>query len=258
MSGSRRTRRGLGAVGLLALTLAACGGNAGTKQPVEETVTYKLRMAGSMMNAGRVSEALDWVDQAIESEPANAGIYNVRGQYCLIAGRLSEAEAAFSRALEVDPHLTDAHNNLGAVYDQLGRKDEAERHFLRALEDPAYPTPEKVRLNLGLLYESQGRDREALESLRAAVEIDPKYYTAHFALGSLLDRLGQLDEAAREYEVAAPAYASNGDYHYRLGFVYHRVGEAQRAKEHLYRVRTVAPGSPAAAKADALLQVIDQ
>ena len=176
---------------------------------------------------------------------------------CLQSGRYEAAVGALQRAIEADPYLTDAHNVLGTVYLELGRIAEAEEQFRTALGDPAYPTPEKVYLNLGLLYDSQGRDDEAVKSFRKSVGIAPDYHKAHFHLASALDRVGNLAEAAREYEVAEPAFKNNGEYWYRRGFVYYRLGREGNALESLQRVRVVAPGSESAARADELLELLE-
>lgn len=245
---------------LLAALLLAVAGCAGSSKPhkadPQTQAAQKLRMADSYFRAGRTSEALAILDEAIALDPGNAGIRNYYGQLCFMAGRLAEAEPAFRKALEIDPYLADAHNNLGAVLDRLGRKDEAEAEFRKTLDDPSYPTPEKVWLNLGLLYGSQGRDEEAIRALRQAVEISPKYYQAHFELASLLDRNGKLEEAAREYEVASPDYRQDGTFHYRLGLVYFKLRDMDKAREHLLRVRDVSPGSENSAKADEVLKMI--
>ena len=167
------------------------------------------------------------------------------------------AVGALQRALEIDPYLTDAHNVLGTVYLELGRTADAEQQFRLALEDPAYPTPEKVYLNLGLLYGSQGRDPEAVESFRQSVGINPDYFKAHFHLASALDRVGNLSEAAREYEVAEPEFKNDGEYWYRRGFAYYRLGQERNALDSLQRVRVVSPGSESAARADELLEMMD-
>ena len=236
-----------------------CGPSPETKRPPEKEpdALHSVRMAQSLFRAGRVSEALTALDEGIAREPDNAGLHSYYGLLCLQSGRLDEAVDALGRALEIDPHLTDAHNVLGTVYLELGRTTEAEEQFRKALEDTAYPTPEKVHLNLGLLYDSQGRDKEAVESFRMSVGIDPQYYKAHFHLASTLDRIGKLDEAAREYEVAEPAFKNDGEYWYRRGFAYYRLGRAGNALESLQRVRVVAPGSASAARADELLELLD-
>jgi tetratricopeptide (TPR) repeat protein len=152
--------------------------------------------------------------------------------------------------------MTDARNNLGALYDATGRKAEAEQEYKKALADAAYPTPEKVHLNLGTLYESQGRSEEAIASFRRAVEINPKYYQGHYKLASALDKAGKLDEALREYEVAAPDYKADGEYHYRLGLAYMKDQQTGKAREHLSRCQELAPGSENASRALDLLKML--
>jgi Tfp pilus assembly protein PilF len=241
-----------------AVALAGCGagGHHQPKMDPQVEAANKIRTAQSYVTAGRTAEALDLLREAEALQPKNAGIANYQGQILFLAGRYAEAEAALRRALQIDPFLADAHNNLGALYDRMGKKDAAEVEFRTALDQPGYPTPEKVYLNLGLLYISQGRKDEAVTELRRAVEISPKYYQAQFELASLLDSMGKLDEAVRLYEVAAPDYRSRGDYQYRLGFAYFRLGDRVTAADHLRRAVDVAPGSESAAKADEILKMM--
>jgi len=246
--------------GLLVLALLAsigCGGRQKKPAPVEMKPAQRVRLADSLLKGGRVNDALSEIDKAIEMAPDDARLYYHRGRVAFAGGRYELSVAAFERALELDPHFTDAHNFLGATFNELGRKGDAEREFRAALADPAFPTPEKVYFNLGRLYASQNRSDEAIEHLRRAVEIDPKYFAAHFNLASLLDREGKLDEAASEYEVAAIGYRDNGDFHYQLGFVYFRLDQKQRARESLRRSIQVAPGSHSAAKAGDLLKLLE-
>jgi superkiller protein 3 len=217
---------------------------------------HRMRLAESLLSAGRVSEAFVQMDQAVEAEPSNPTLRLQYGQLCLRAGRYPEAEAAFLKALELDRNLTDAHNYLGTVYHELGRHSDAEREYKIALADPAYPSPELVYLNLGLLYGDVGRDPEAVDALRKAVGIAPKYYKAHFYLAEALERTDKLEEAAREYEVAEPGFRNSGDYYYRRGFACYRLGQMVEAREALSRVLLVAPGSESAAHADELLRTI--
>jgi tetratricopeptide (TPR) repeat protein len=256
----RHERGWLGTAALLGLWLTAggCGGGkAPQKQPIEHDKVYCVRMAESQFNGGRVSEALATLQEAIGRFPDDASLHHRYGLYCLQAARYDEAIAAFTQSLELDPHLTDSHNNLGIVYLELGEFGRAESEFYKVLEDPAYPTPHLTELNLGLLYAEQGREDEAVAHLRRAVGIDPKFFKGHFHLASVLDQIGQLLEAAREYEVAEPAFRNDGEYWYRRGFTYYRLGEEEKARESLLRVRAIAPGSESAARADQLLSVLD-
>jgi Flp pilus assembly protein TadD len=243
-------------IGVVAIATAACGGGTATHRESELSKPDQIRLAQSMMQAGRTGESLTIIHDVLRKFPDDPDVHSVHGQLAFQAGKYQDAEQAFRRALELDPYRTDAHNYLGVVATELGRYDEAEEHYKKALADPSYPTPELVRLNLGLLYARQGRDNEAISEFRRAVEISPRFYKGHFELASVLDRTGRLDEAAREYEVAEPGYRGFGEYHYRLGLTYYRLGDRDRAREHLSRAIDVAPGSPSAAQADELLRMM--
>lgn len=244
---------------LIALLAVGAGSAcAPKKKPMDPLVKsgQQVRLADSYYRAGRTGEALDILQKAIAADPKNASLRNFTGQISFFAGKTTEAEQQFKEALKLDPYMTDARNNLGALYDATGRKDLAEAEYKKALEDSAYPTPEKVHLNLGLLYQSQGRADESVGEFRRAVEINPKFYRAHYELASSLDRGGKLDEAVREYEVAAPEYKGNGDYHYRLGLAYMKLKDEGRAREHLMRCQELAPGSESASRALDLLKML--
>jgi type IV pilus assembly protein PilF len=190
MTRSATPARTIGVLLLWAVCLAGCAGNTATKKPEEPSTQEQVRAAQSLFRAGRTSEALETLDRARQREPGDARLQSAYGTMCFQAGRYPEAEAAFLRALEIDPYLTDAHNFLGAVYAEMGRGAEAEEQYRIALRDPAYPTPELVYLNLGLLHIARGDDERAVESLRRAVELAPRFYKAHYELASVLDRLG--------------------------------------------------------------------
>ena len=243
-------------VALLTASLSACGApKAKPKDPASETAT-NIRLAESYFAAGKVNEALGILEKATASQPDNAPLRNYYGQLSFLAGRYAEAEQAFTQALELDPRLTDARNNLGAVYDATGRKDQAERQFLQVLADQSYSSPEKAHLNLGILYRSEGRQDEAIFQLRQAVEINPKFWRGHFELASALDKAGLLEEAAREYEVAAPDYKANGEYQYRIGLAYMKLDQPGKAREHFARCQELSPGSESASKAYDLMKML--
>jgi len=241
---------------LACLCLApACGGGKQSKI-APPSVQQQLRAAQSYLKAGRISDALETVATAIETEPDNPSLYHYRGLIYFRAGRYEEAEVAFRKALEIDTYYTDSHNYLGVVYTEMGRPLDAELEYKVALKDPTYPSPEKVHLNLALLYSDQGREEDALRNFRKSVELNPKYWHGHFELASFLEGQGKLDEAAREYEVARPDYAGSGDFHYRLGLTYFRLGNLVKAEEHLRRVVEFLPGSEMAVNSTELLKTM--
>jgi len=259
-AGVKMSRRiGCGCVVVMLTLLAlSCAGSSTPKQDPQTELANKVRLAQGYFRGGRTTLALEAIQEAIDLDPNNPGLHNFSGQIHFVGGRFPEAEAAYEEALRLDPYLTDAHNNFGALYAETGRPSLAEQEYLSALKDASYPTPQKVYMNLGALYASQGRDDEALGMLRRAVEIDSSYYRAHFELAGVLDRQGKIEEAAREYEVASPAYRDSGEYHYRLGFVYFRLNNFPKATLQLERVLDIAPGTESAVRADELLKLMGE
>jgi Tfp pilus assembly protein PilF len=64
------------------------------------------------------------------------------------------------------------------------------------------------RLALGLYYfgvlvYAKGSPRQAEESFKAALMVDPNLAQASFSLGELYEQTGKTDEAKKAYEVAA-------------------------------------------------------
>lgn len=254
------TRSTLWCVVLLGTALgASCAGRSPAKHEPNQQLdaSGKMRLAQSLMKAGRVGEALAALDQAVAQEPNNPRLHQFYGETCLSGGLLVQAEREFRAALERDPYLTDAHVYLGAVYQELGRLSEAEAQYREALGNPAYPRPEAIYFGLGKLFARQGRHAEAEDELRKAVGIDPKFYAGHYELAGILEHEGELGEAVREYEVAEPGYRTDAEYQYRIGFAYFRQGERVRARERLARAVDLAPGSKVAEQAGEILRTLN-
>ncbi len=217
----------------------------------------KVRLARSYFNGGKTGEAMRVLEDGMKEYPESVLIRNYYGQLSFLTGNLEMAEAALLEVLRLNPFMTDAHNTLGAVYQEMGRYNEAEKEYRLTLEDHSYSTPEKVYLNLGLLFKTQERMEEAISMLRRAVETDPEYLQAHYELAGALEKIENFREAAREYGVAEPAYRKSGEFHYRYGVVHMKLGNNLEAAEHFRKVIDVAPGSENSAKADKLLELIE-
>ncbi len=120
---------------------------------------------------------------------AKAQKLNERGKVALQANELDKAEKLFGEALKIDVNYGSAHNNLGQVY--LARKQlylaAWEFEFARNL----MPDRPEVELNLGLVYETANRLRQAESHYQTVLESDPQNPQA---LASLARVSVKLDE----------------------------------------------------------------
>jgi len=88
--------------------------------------------------------------------------------------------------------------NLATLLVKLGRLDGVENLLKEALQfDPRFP---RAHHELGLLFEKQANNREAIKELLAAVELDPSFDEAFYALGRVYQRTGEIQKAQSAYE----------------------------------------------------------
>ncbi|MGW7469870.1 tetratricopeptide repeat protein [Streptomyces xantholiticus] len=104
----------------------------------------------------------------------------------------SGAERTFRRVLELDPENKLAWFNLGVIAQRDGRTADAREAYDKALKiDPKFAS---ALFNEAVLLESSDPDR-ALTLLKRAVAANPKASTAHLRLGRALSKQGRDDEA---------------------------------------------------------------
>jgi tetratricopeptide (TPR) repeat protein len=106
------------------------------------------------------------------------------------------AEAEFRKDIAIEPDLPDNYEQLGLLFLQLQKDDEADHSFRQALRYNAR-MPVSL-LELGRLYQRQGKNREALAFLDSAEKLAPDNQNIHYIRGQVLLRLGRREEAQAE------------------------------------------------------------
>jgi tetratricopeptide (TPR) repeat protein len=96
-----------------------------------------------------------------------------------------------------------------------------------------------VLVNLAAAYRAVGRTREACDTLREALQVDPQFAIAHNNLGNVLTDLGEREEARRSFERASalePQYPDPLASLARMAEEEHRLEEAQGLAERALRL----------------------
>jgi tetratricopeptide (TPR) repeat protein len=108
-------------------------------------------------------------------------------------GFLNQAITEYQAAIKVDGRLTQAWCNLGGIYTAQGKDDQA----LATLEKAMAINPkDPVTLSgYGQALYNVGRFKDAIESWRHALEIDPKFKGCAYNLATALRKLGRPKEA---------------------------------------------------------------
>jgi tetratricopeptide (TPR) repeat protein len=111
-------------------------------------------------------------------------------QHDTLKDDLAEYEAAMAYSLD----FSASGHNLGNLYTRLGKPDKAEVYYRRAIavDDLFFP----AKVNLAMLLNGQGRNKEAKKLLEEVVAAYPEEYKVHYSLGLLLGEMGKYEEAA--------------------------------------------------------------
>jgi tetratricopeptide (TPR) repeat protein len=120
------------------------------------------RLALQLLQQGRTKEAIDAHLNLIKHQPKNIeALYNL-GYLLKIDGQYPQALEAYSRALALGiSQPEEVHLNMAVIYsDHLRRDADAERELKLALSKSPEYAP--ALLNLGNLYEEQGKRDEAI------------------------------------------------------------------------------------------------
>jgi len=114
-------------------------------------------------------------------------------------GNLDEAISQLQQVIAVNPDHDQAYTNMGLMLLQQDRQKEAEQSLLAAIKRN---NQDAVAYNhLAIIKRQQGKFSEAEQYYRQAIELEPNYANAHLNLGILLDiYLQQLAQALQHYQ----------------------------------------------------------
>ena len=117
------------------------------------------RLARTLADQGRPSEALPWCDRWIAADKLNPSAHYLRAVVLLELADRARARQSFEHAIYLQPDFVLAHYALGNVARVCGRLEQANRHFanaqrLLAALPPAELLPESESLTAGGLAAS--------------------------------------------------------------------------------------------------------
>ena len=123
-----------------------------------------------------------------------------RGGELLTEGKVIEAKEFLERAIQLRPENEKCQNLLGLTYFKLGVFDKAAEVYGGLVKaNPADPT---LRVNLGLVHLKTNLLSRAIREFETAIDLAPDHSKAHNYLGLALAQAGDY-ERAREHFLAA-------------------------------------------------------
>jgi serine/threonine protein kinase/tetratricopeptide (TPR) repeat protein len=210
-----------------------------TKGPAAEALTH--------LNAGRIEQAYQAVQQAYVLEPNNSLVHRIFGQVFALRKPPDSGRAiqAYNHSLLLNPNDAETHKLLGDVW-----------LFLRRLPQqavPAYIQSLRLRTDdyeahqrLAQCYEGTNQLELALHEYQEAARLAPQVAAVQFSLGQLAMRLNHFTVAERAFVQLLTINPADHSTRFLLSEVYEHEGKLEAAwRECTYIVRAM-PGNQAA------------
>ena len=153
----------------------------------KERAVELFKQAYQSQVSGDLDRAVELYTGSISLHPS-AEAHTFLGWTYSFMGRLDDAIAECERAIATDPTFGNPYNDIGAYLLELSRPNDAIPWLKKALDAPRYASYHFAHMNLGRAYSQLGEWDEARRSFKAALEIEPNYPPARWALTQLIAR----------------------------------------------------------------------
>jgi tetratricopeptide (TPR) repeat protein len=182
---------------------------------------------------------------ATERYPQSARLRVGLGIAYYSLGQYDDAVASLCQAVDLDPRDTKALDFLGKTYDISPRyaQEVTQRlaHFVQIYPDNAaahYYYALSLRKRALVPGANPAQDEAEIHLLRA-VKLNPAYADAHFELGLLYEDEKQDANAIQQYQLATSLRSDLSKAHYRLGRLYQKSGQSALAQKEFHAFETL-------------------
>lgn len=151
------------------------------RDPNDHVAHSKLGLA--YYHLGCLAQAIAAFQRSIRLKPKEQPPYLFLARAYEDSGRPKDAIEAYKEAIRLKPKAGETYFHVAFAYDAVGRDADA----IAAMKTAIAAGFEKHRCNffLALSYWKLGRMKEAEDSLRESLRLDPQYAPAHLELGRL-------------------------------------------------------------------------
>ncbi len=221
---------------------------------------------------GRFSEALVFVEKAIQSFGFQPLFYSTRGQILMALGQVKDAvsdyqqslaacESAgtywylanayhrlgffedalvtYDQALKLEPQFPEAYNNRGTTLIALGRSLEALTSFDEAIVQK--PDCAEAFCNKADALQQLGRFEEGVQVCEKAIELAPGFSQAWSNRGVCLQAMGHFEAAVDSYRQAVALNANYPEALSNQGAALHQLGQFSQALDCIERALALRP-----------------
>lgn len=203
----------------------------------------RVLLARALEKAGKLDEAQSELEKVIELAPMNLSSYTNKALFEMRRGRPDDAIQVYRDAIAriSEPG---AYLLLGGLYERLERVNEAVETYRAALElDPNEPS---VYIALANLYEKKNDMTEAVDIYLAGLQNMPDDLRLRYGLASAYVQARNRPAAIAEFTRVVELYRRAAEAHYSLGVLYQADEDYPKAAKHLRLALSLSPKLAAA------------
>ncbi len=189
-----------------------------------------FQAAQPLLDRQQFADAIVILNEGVAQLPGSAQLELALGVADYGLRRFDDAADAFLRTIEIAPETEQPYAFLGRILDQIpSRLPRVTERF--AAYESAHPASASAYLLHAKALDAQSIEPQtALRLLQKSVAINDNDASAHFEIGTVLDRLQRFADAAGEFGRAAQLAPSDAAAHYRLARDYDRIGKHESAQ----------------------------
>ena len=175
---------------------------------------FYRQLAMNLLRAGKVDDAYKVLEESLHHFPANPELNMMIGD--ILDGR-EEYERAlthYQRVIQTEPGSARAHLLRGAVYERLKQFDLAADMYQQVIRvEPRNPLGYHYLARMDIL---SGKLKDAKSHLSQTLELRPNLLQSREFLAWVWEKLGNAEEAAREYKILLKLDPLNKKIHERI------------------------------------------
>jgi tetratricopeptide (TPR) repeat protein len=203
---------------------------------------YYSSIANEDLNRGPASsenlkKAISEFETVVRLEPSDSSsLLNLSSLY-RYDGQMEKAIASLKKYLEMVPSSESGLANLAQIYSDQGNYKEAINVFKKALE--VNPDSPRILAELAYTYEQSKDYKNAVETYRKALSADEDSLDLRRGLAQALLEDGQDQVAEKEYLKILESDPDEGVAYLRLGQIYRKRQEFDKALENFNKANTI-------------------
>jgi len=192
----------------------------------ESLIVFNI-LGSALQGQGKLQEAVESYNSAIQLKPDFAETYNNRGIALKKIGQMERAVKSYEKAIQLKPDYAEAYNNRGNALKEIGQNERAVKSYEKAIQ--LKPDFAEAYSNRGNALEAIGQLEQAVESYNSAIQLKPDYADAYNNRGAALQAIGQLEQAVESYGKAIQFKPNYSEAYYNRGNALKAIGQMERA-----------------------------